>query len=150
MAPYAGTTGSSAAFVVTLEVERQSFFLMRLVVLPMMIIMALSWAVFWMDRSSLGDRMSVSFIGLLTAVAYQTMVSSIMPQISYVTLIHGFLYFSFILMSAPVVINLVVGNCDRRGDFARGDLIDRRCRWIFPSVYAALIGTVTAIAFTWY
>ena len=148
-APYAGATGSSAALVVTLDVKRQPFFMMRLVVFPLIIIMILSWSVFWMDRSSLGDRMSVSFVGILTAVAYQTMVSSIMPQISYMTLIHGFLYFSFLLMCATVVINLVVGNHDRRGDFARGDLIDRRCRWIFPSLYAALVSVVTIIAFTW-
>ena len=105
---------------------------------------------FWLVRSSRGDRISVSFVGILTAVAYQTMVSSIMPQIAYVTLIHGFLYFSFLLMCASVGINLLVGNCDRQGNFELGNLIDRHCRWIFPSVYAALIGTVTAIAFTWY
>lgn len=146
-APYVGGDGRSAALVVTLNVERQPFFLMRLVVLPLIIIMILSWSVFWMDRSSLGDRMAVSFVGILTAVAYQTMVSSIMTQISYVTLIHGFLYFSFMLMCATVVVNLVVGTYDRRGDFERGDLIDRRCRWIFPLVYAVLVTTVVIIAF---
>jgi len=150
VAPYAGATGNSAALVVTLDIKRQSFFMMRLVVLPLIVIMLLSWSVFWMDRSSLGDRMSVSFVGILTAVAYQTMVSSIMPQISYMTLIHGFLYFSFLLMCASVVVNLVVGNQDRRGDFNRGDLIDRRCRWIFPSLYIALVSTVVIIAFTWF
>jgi hypothetical protein len=108
--------------------------------------MMLSWSVFWMDRSSLGDRMAVSFVGILTAVAYQTMVSSIMTQISYMTIIHGFLYFSFILMCATVVVNLVVGTCDRAGDFARGDLIDRRCRWIFPITYVILVSIVIVFA----
>jgi len=149
-APYAGASGSSSAVVVNLKTERRSFFLLRLVVLPMMVIMALSWAVFWMDRSSLGDRMSVSFVGILTAVAYQTMISSIMSQISYMTLIHAFLYFSFVLMCATVVINLVVGNFDRQGDFDRGDLIDRRCRWIFPCVYLVLLCAIVSIAFIWF
>jgi hypothetical protein len=31
-----------------------------------------------MDRSSPGDRLSVSFIGILTAVAYQMVVSEIL------------------------------------------------------------------------
>lgn len=149
-APYAGKTGYSAALVVSLDVARKPFFMMRLVVLPLIIIMVLSWSVFWMDRSSLGDRMSVSFVGILTAVAYQTMVSTIMPQISYMTMIHGFLYFSFVLMCATVVVNLVVGNFDRRGDFQRGDLIDRRCRWLFPLVYSVLVSLVIIIALVWF
>jgi len=149
-APYAGDSGNSSALVVALELKRQPFFMMRLVVLPLIIIMILSWSVFWMDRSSLGDRMAVSFVGILTAVAYQTMVSSIMTQISYVTLMHGFLYYSFLLMCATVVVNLVVGNYDRRGDFERGDLIDRRCRWAFPLAYVILSSIVVVLAFFFY
>jgi hypothetical protein len=148
--PYVGGSGRSGALVVTLDVERESMFMMRLVVLPLTIIMILSWSVFWMDRSSLGDRMSVSFVGILTAVAYQTTVSSIMAQISYMTLIHSFLYFSFLLMCATVVINLVVGNYDRRGEFARGDRIDRHCRWIFPLVSVLLTAVCVGVAFDWF
>ena len=149
-APYAGVTGYSSALVVSIDVERQPFFMVRLVVLPLIVIMMLSWSVFWMDRSSLGDRMSVSFVGILTAVAYQSMVSAIMPQISYMTVIHGFLYYSFMLMCATVVINLVVGNHDRRGDYERGDLIDRRCRWAFPIAYVVLVSIVVFVAFVWF
>jgi hypothetical protein len=145
--PYAGAKGSSSAFVVNLDLERQPFFMLRLVVLPLIAIMMLSWSVFWMDRSSLGDRMSVSFVGILTAVAYQTIVSSIMPQISYMTLIHSFLYFSFLLMCATVIVNLVVGTYDRQGDCERGDLIDRRCRWIFPSAFVVLVSIAVAIVY---
>lgn len=148
-APYAGASGGSSAYVISLELQRKSFFMVRLVVLPMIVIMMLSWAVFWMDRSSLGDRMSVSFVGILTAVAYQTMISDIMPQISYMTLIHGFLYFSFMLMCASVIVNLIVGSADRKGDFALGDRIDRHCRWMFPVAYTALVSLVTVLAFTW-
>jgi hypothetical protein len=148
--PYAGAKGSSSAFVVNLVLDRQPFFMLRLVVFPLLVIMMLSWSVFWMDRSSLGDRMSVSFVGILTAVAYQTSVSSIMPQISYMTMIHGFLYVSFLLMCATVIVNLVVGTCDRQGDFKRGDVIDRQCRWIFPSAFVVLIFVVVAIAYIWF
>ena len=110
----------------TLEVSRKPFFMVRLVILPLMLIVALSWSVFWMDRSSLGDRMAVSFVGILTAVAYQIMVSDIMPQISYITLMNAILSFSFLIMCATVVINLIVGELDKRGDYERGERLDRR------------------------
>ena len=47
----AGHLGVASAFVVTMEVERKSFFAVRLIVLPLALIVALSWTVFWMERS---------------------------------------------------------------------------------------------------
>ena len=87
----------------------------------------------------LGDRISVSFIGILTVVAYQIVLSEILPRISYVTLMSGFLNMSFFVVCASVVISLRVGSLDRRGQIAAGDQIDRRCRWIFPLVYLGLL-----------
>jgi hypothetical protein len=67
------------------------------------VIVVLSIAVFWMNRSSLGDRLSVSFIGILTSVSYQLVVSDSMPRISYVTFMDGFVNVSFL---TTVLINL--------------------------------------------
>jgi hypothetical protein len=109
------------------------------------LIVILSWSVFWMDRSSVGDRMSVSFVGILTAVAYQITLVGIVPNVSYFTLMNGFLNLSFLLMSATVVINLYVGIADRHGH-ERGDRIDRRCRWLFPLIYFGMIATMLIVA----
>ena len=107
--------------------------------------MIFSWSVFWMDQSSVGDRVSVSFIGILTVVAYQIVLSEILPRISYVTLMNGFLNMSFFVVCASVLVNLWVGSLDRRGQSAAGDRIDRRCRWLFPVVYFGLLGVVAGI-----
>jgi hypothetical protein len=63
---------------------------------------------------------------------------------------HGFLNFSFIIMCASVVINLVVGACDKNGKSELGDIIDRRCRWIFPLAYAALLLILVAVMFIFF
>jgi hypothetical protein len=134
-APELGADRAVSQYVLRVDVRRHSFFLIRLIVLPLGLIVALSWAVFWMDRSSLGDRMSISFVGILTAVTYQIVVADLLPDVSYITLMHGFLNVSFFLMAATVPINLIVGGYDKVGDHVRGDLVDRRCRWIFPLFY---------------
>ena len=149
-APYIGEGGTSSTFVVSMDVERQPFFTLRLIVLPLVLIVMLSWSVFWMDRSSLGERISVSFIGILTAVAYQMVVSEILPQISYVTLLNAILNFSFFVMCAAVVINIIVGELDKRGNIQAGDLIDYRCRRIFPLVYFGLLLGAVAVAFLFF
>ena len=143
-APHAGKLGVASTFVVSIEVERASFFMVRLVIFPLLMIVMLSWSVFWMDQSSLGDRISVSFIGILTVVAYQIVLSEILPHISYLTLMNGFLNMSFFVVCASVVASLRVGWLDRNGQTAAGDRIDRRCRWMFPLVYLALLLVVVA------
>jgi hypothetical protein len=138
-ASYAGRRGVSSAFVVSVDVERDSFYVRRLVTFPLAVIVLLSFSVFWMDRSSIGDRISVSFIGILTGVSYQLVMGNVLPRISYITLMHAFLILSFLTMSATVVINLVVSELDKRGKHELGDRTDHRCRWIFPLVYLGLI-----------
>ena len=149
-APYAGRLGVASVFVVSMDVQRKSFFMIRLVVLPLSLIVMLSWSVFWMERSSLGDRISVSFIGILTAVAYQVVVSEILPQISYMTLMHGFLNLSFFIMCTTVVINVVVTALDQQGRSEAGDRVDRRCRWIFPLIYFGLILVMVGATFVFF
>jgi hypothetical protein len=146
-APYAGSRGVAAAFVVSIDVRRQSLFMRRLVFLPLVLIVLLSFSVFWMDRSSLGDRINVSFIGILSAVAYQIVMSDILPRISYVTLMNAFLTISFLTLCATVVINLVVNAHDQKGRPEVGDRVDRRCRWIFPLTYFALVLIINVIGF---
>lgn len=149
-APYAGSRGVASSFILGVDVQRESFFISRFVIIPLIIIVLLSFSVFWMDRSSLGDRISVSFIGILTGVAYQIVLSDSLPRISYVTLMHGFLNLSFLAMCATVVINLVVGTLDQNGRQAAGDRIDRRCRWIFPLVYFGLLGVMIWVTFEFF
>lgn len=136
--PYSNGNDLSSSVVFTFSVERESFFIVRLIVIPLTLIVLLSWSVFWMGQSSLGDRMSVSFVGILTAVTYQVLVAGILPQISGFTLMHSFLGINFIIMCLTVLINLVVGYYDRVGNEETGDKVDRFCRWAFPGGYVTL------------
>jgi len=134
-----GSGGNHSSIIMTVTMSRKWLYIVRLVVIPLLVICMLSWSVFWMEQSSLGDRMSASFVGILTAVAYQTLVGDILPQIAYATFIHAFLAISFLIMCASAVINLVVGACDKKGLYDFGKRIDRHCRWAFPLSYALLL-----------
>ena len=138
-APYHADARKAATFVLAFDVHREAFYIVRLVVIPLLIIVVLSWCVFWMDRASLSDRMSVTFVGLLTAVAYQAMLGDIMPHISYITFINAFISFSFLLMSATAAVNLLVCLYDRVGNHNLAMFIDQYARWGFPVAYAGLI-----------
>ncbi|MEH6592420.1 MAG: hypothetical protein V7746_19295 [Halioglobus sp.] len=145
-----GHHGARSHIAVRINMARNPHYMLRLVVVPLFILVMLSWSIFWMDRESLGDRMDISFIGMLTVVAYQIMISEILPRIDYFTLMSTFLYLSFLSIAAGVVINLSVARLDRLGREEEGNKLDRRCRWLFPAVYLGLnaIGTVYFLVLT--
>lgn len=137
--------GPTSTVAVELEIKRQPLFVLRLVVGPLFLVVILSWSVFWMDRASVGDRMSVSFVGLLTAVAYQIVLGEILPHVSYLTPVNVFVNLSFMVMCASIVINLIVGELNRSGRGDQADALDNRCKVVFPAVYLSLIAVVSAI-----
>jgi hypothetical protein len=91
--------------------------------------------------------MDISFIGILTVVAYLLVLSDILPRISYITLMNAFMNISFFIMCVAVIINLRVSFLDRHGKPTAGDRLDRRCRWIFPLTYFGLILAAVFITF---
>jgi hypothetical protein len=130
----------------TLDMARDPRHLLRVVILPLALLVFITFAVFWMDRESLGDRMDISFIGILSVVAYQIVMSDHMPPIAYFTLMNGFLYSAYLLLAAGVVVNLVVAKLDQSGRRELGNRIDRRCRWAFPALFLGL-NAVNALVF---
>ena len=128
-----GHAGALSQVVVTLDMARQPAHMLKVVVFPLTLLVVLTFSVFWMDRESLGDRMDISFIGILSVVAYQIIVSDRMPQIAYFTLMTGFLYSTYLLLGVGVIVNLAVSKLDRSGRRELGDRVDRTCRWVVPA-----------------
>lgn len=143
-----GQDGRTSVFVFEMDVKRQAAFVMRLVIGPLFLVVILSWSVFWMDRASVGDRMSVSFVGLLTAVAYQIVLGDILPHIAYLTPVNVFVNISFVIMCASIVVNLVVGELNRENRGPEADVVDSWCKRVFPAVYLSLLAlTILIFAF---
>jgi hypothetical protein len=128
-----GHAGALSQIVVTLQMARRPAHMLQVVVLPLTLLVFLTFSVFWMDRESLGDRMDISFIGILTVVAYQIIVSEAMPGIAYFTLMTGFLYSTYLVLALCVVLNLVVSKLDQSGRRQVGNRLDRTCRWAMPA-----------------
>jgi hypothetical protein len=133
-----GHEGALSQIVVTLEMARRSAHMLKIVVFPLTLLVVLTFSVFWMDRESLGDRMDISFIGILTVVAYQIIVNDAMPGIAYFTLMTGFLYSTYLVLGVGVIVNLVVARLDRSGRRELGDRVDRSCRWAVPAGFVGV------------
>ena len=132
---YSGTKREFSEITMTITLERKSSSIFWKIMFPLIILVSLMWAIFWIDIESLADRLNVAFIGILTIVAYQFVIDGNMPRISYFTFTDAVLLFSFMVMCLVIYESLVVHSLWKRGQHARAERIDKIAHKAFPVIY---------------
>ena len=132
--------------VTTVQLQRRSWQLVWEMLFPLVVLVSVIWSIFWIDIDSLADRLNVSFIGVLTIVAYQFVVIENMPRMSYLTFTDTLLLISFLTMAATIPQSLTIHTLVRKGKQGLARKIDRTSRWAFPLIYFALVG-LTVLAY---
>ncbi len=125
-------------FLFEIDVERQAGFYLWKVMLPILIIVAISWSVFWMTDERLAGRSRITASGVLTVVAYQFVIADGLPRIAYLTVLDKMMLVSFALLSVTVLQSMLVARYNESSP-ETAVLIDRTSRWLFPLVYALLL-----------
>ncbi len=120
-------------FIVTVQIKRRPMHLILSIIFPMVLLVSLTWSVFWMDNETLSNRINITFIGILSVVAYYFVIIDSVPEVSYLTLMDAFVLATFLILAAGV---LIVVYQERHPDEEQVAAIDRRCRWAFPLSYA--------------
>ncbi len=121
-----------------IDIKRKSGFYLWKILLPLLIIVMLSWSVFWMVEENFGMRVRLAATGVLTVVAYQFAVAKDLPRVGYLTLMDKITVISFMLLATTVMESYIASRV-RADDPDKALRIDRAARWIFPLSYAALI-----------
>jgi hypothetical protein len=135
----AGGPERFSRMVTTITLERRSWQLVWAMLFPLLILVSVVWSIFWVEIDALPDRLNISFIGVLTIVAYQFVVLEDLPRMSYLTFTDTVLLISFVMMAATVPQSLLIHSLVRKGKQRLARTIDRTCRWAFPVAYLALL-----------
>jgi hypothetical protein len=61
------------------------------VIAPLILIVAMSWAVFWIDPKELGTKISITITAMLTLIAYRFAIGVSLPHVSYLTRMDWFI-----------------------------------------------------------
>jgi|SRR6478736_3285355 len=126
---------------VTLALKRHFHFYVWQMVVPLLIVLGMAFAVFFLPPQDLSDRMSVIIASLLTVVALSYSLHSGLPKIAYLTIIDWLFVLAYVFlglaMAGMVWINIVHGR-----DEARALRYDRVLRWAYPGAYVLVTGIV--------
>jgi hypothetical protein len=141
--PATETCDGFAYATVELFIERVPKYYLTNIVLPMMLIVLISSAVFSMSfkTTHLGDRLGVSFTSVLTVVAFDFVTSERLPRLTYSTAMDHILTAGYLFLAVNVIQNVVAARANER-DPAAAERLDRIFRWGFPLAYIAVVGGI--------
>ena len=77
------------------------------VLAPLMVILFLSWAVFWIDPSQVGAQIGVSGTSILTLIAFLYKLDNVLPPVSYLTHMDHFIFTALVLVFIAYIEALV-------------------------------------------
>jgi Neurotransmitter-gated ion-channel ligand binding domain/Neurotransmitter-gated ion-channel transmembrane region len=125
---------SSYAFEFTASRNVQYYILK--VILPLVLIVMMSWSVFWIDPVHSNSQISIAVTSMLTLIAYRFAVDSQLPRLPYMTRLDALFLTSTLLVFFSLIEVLATTILDSKQQAEQAKKIDRYCRIIFPVIFA--------------
>jgi Neurotransmitter-gated ion-channel ligand binding domain/Neurotransmitter-gated ion-channel transmembrane region len=141
--PYAVLPGLElAGFAFEFTAARNAQYFVIKVILPLLLIVMMSWSVFWIDPTEIGPQFSIAVTSMLTLIAYRFAIESNIPKLPYLTRLDAFILTGTLLVFLSLIEVIVVTKMAKRDRLEQACAIDRRCRWIIPLVFALATGAI--------
>ena len=141
VSPQKGVAGYRFEFTA----KRYSMYYLFKIILSLVLIVGMSWIVFWIDPSNFATQVGVSTASMLTLIADRLSIDSLVPKVSYLTRLDKFIIASTVLVFLALIEVSVTGYLAHRKIRAQAERIDMLARFVFPVVFFAL-GYYTLVA----
>jgi len=105
------------------------------VILPLILIVMMSWSVFWTEPTNSNTQFSIAVTSMLTLIAYRFAVDTQLPRLPYMTRLDVFFLISTLLVFFSLIEVLVTTVLDNNDQLARAKKLDRYCRVLVPVVF---------------
>jgi len=110
------------------------------VLLPLSIVVFLSWAVFMINPQQIGPQVGVSATSILTLIAFLIRLEGLMPPVSYLTHLDKFVYLSLLLVFLAYVEALATSRLAAQDKtLPLAETMDKWSRAMFPLAYAIIV-----------
>ena len=129
-----------AGFAFRFEAKRYRAYYLWQVLLPLTVVVTMSWAPFWVERSNVGVRLGVATSSILTFIALRFVLAGLLPRLPYMTHMDHFTVGSTLLLFLALI--AVVSTAYLCGNHreAQAQRIDLWARFAFPAAFSLLMG----------
>lgn len=121
------------------------YFIWRLI-LPLLVMVVLSWNVFWMFEDS-SSAFSNCIVFLLTVVAFHQIANSMLPVIPYFTFLDSIVFISYGFIIIPTFQVMISSKLEFYGQSKQAAEIRRYCRFVVPIAFILCMLAIVLIYF---
>jgi gamma-aminobutyric acid receptor subunit rho len=107
------------------------------VILPITLIVAMSWCVFWIDPSHFGTQIGLSATSMLTLIAFIFATTNIIPRLGYFTTLDRFIMGSTVIVFLALVQSVGTTYLVAKDKAKIAGHIDTASRVVFPLAFIA-------------
>ena len=126
--------------------RKGDFYIWRLLV-PMVLIVMVTWTVFWMVGENLNDRIKVIAIGMLSAISFAHFLGKEMPDIPYLTFLDTIFIGSLVIVFFSVIESLISYNYAKKDMLNKAHRIDVIFRFLMPLIYFVMMYSIYEMYF---
>ncbi len=117
------------------EIDRQySYFLFK-IMFPIICLLGVCWATFWMTPRELESRVTISIVCLLSLIAYNFIIDQDIPKLAYLTFLDQFILISYLFAGLPTIQTVASHRILERHGLERALNFDRSSRILIPFAY---------------
>ena len=123
---------ATAGFQMQLTVSRHPIYYILKVVIPLCLIVMMSWLPRWIHPEQIGTNIGVSTTAFLTLVAYLFAITVLLPRVSYFTRLDLFIFLATLMVFAGLihtVINTALLNTTKQAAMER---VEHWSRVVYP------------------
>lgn len=123
-----------------IEVVRNLIYYIAKIIVPLCLIVMMSWVPLWTDPKQIGSNLAISATSFLTLVAYLFAMSVLLPRVSYFTRMDMFIFFSTIMVFTCLLQTVAMTNLVRRRD--KEKLLGQIIKWsraVYPIILVSVI-----------
>jgi hypothetical protein len=129
-----------AGFAFRFEAERYRTYYLWQVLLPLAVVVAMSWAPFWVERSNVGVRLGVATSSILTLIALRFVLAGLLPRLPYMTRMDHFTVGITLLLFLALIAVVSTAYLSNNNREAQARTIDLWARAAFPATFLLLMG----------
>jgi len=126
-------------FGYSVRISRHKSFYAWKVILPLVVIVFMSWAAFWIHPSQVKPQVGIAATSILTVIAYRFALGHELPKVSYTTRMDLFMNGAFVLVFLALVEVVWATHLFSREDTRLGQRLNRYSRALFPVAFAAIM-----------
>ena len=129
---------------VSLIVKRNINYFIFKIIIPVFLILTISWSVMWIPPNQVESRLTTSIVALLALIAYNFVFNEDIPKLSYLTSLDRYILLSYLFCAIPTFLTIYFSRITKK-DYKIALEINKKSRLIGIIIYSISAAVIFSV-----